>query len=118
MHPNLALELEHARGVLFFEEEVRDLVVVEGRRVNAVDAEDGVARLHQPHHVARLLDALHLVPVARAARPRGRAAALAGLREAAKLDPKSREVREAMGLMAVENLRAFFAGEALPNPVT
>lgn len=27
------------------------------------------------------------------------------------------EVREAMGLMAVENLRAFFAGEALPNPV-
>ena len=27
------------------------------------------------------------------------------------------EVREAMGLMAVDNLRAFFAGEALPNPV-
>jgi hydroxypyruvate reductase len=27
------------------------------------------------------------------------------------------EVREAMGLMAVENLRAFFAGETLPNPV-
>ena len=27
------------------------------------------------------------------------------------------EVREAMGLMAVENLRAFFAGEVLPNPV-
>jgi len=27
------------------------------------------------------------------------------------------EVREAMGLMAVENLRAFFAGEDLPNPV-
>jgi len=27
------------------------------------------------------------------------------------------EVREAMGLMAVENLRAFFAGEELPNPV-
>ncbi|MBE0452897.1 2-hydroxyacid dehydrogenase [Roseovarius autotrophicus] len=27
------------------------------------------------------------------------------------------EVREAMGLMAVANLRAFFAGEALPNPV-
>ncbi|MDP7152195.1 MAG: D-glycerate dehydrogenase [Paracoccaceae bacterium] len=27
------------------------------------------------------------------------------------------EVRTAMGLMAVENLRAFFAGEDLPNPV-
>ena len=27
------------------------------------------------------------------------------------------EVREAMGLMAVENLRAYFAGEDLPNPV-
>ncbi|MFB9149940.1 2-hydroxyacid dehydrogenase [Roseovarius ramblicola] len=27
------------------------------------------------------------------------------------------EVREAMGLMAVENLRAFFAGDELPNPV-
>jgi hydroxypyruvate reductase len=27
------------------------------------------------------------------------------------------EVREAMGLMAVENLRAFFANEVLPNPV-
>jgi len=27
------------------------------------------------------------------------------------------EVREAMGLMAVENLRAFFVGEDLPNPV-
>ena len=27
------------------------------------------------------------------------------------------EVREAMGLMAVENLRAFFAGEPVPNPV-
>ena len=27
------------------------------------------------------------------------------------------EVREAMGLMAVENLRAFFAGEAPPNLV-
>ena len=27
------------------------------------------------------------------------------------------EVRQAMGLMAVENLRAFFAGEELPNPV-
>ena len=27
------------------------------------------------------------------------------------------EVRSAMGLMAVENLRAFFAGEDLPNPV-
>jgi lactate dehydrogenase-like 2-hydroxyacid dehydrogenase len=26
-------------------------------------------------------------------------------------------VREAMGLMAVENLRAFFANEVLPNPV-
>mmetsp|Transcript_23469 Transcript_23469/g.41255 ORF Transcript_23469/g.41255 Transcript_23469/m.41255 type:complete len:264 (+) Transcript_23469:2438-3229(+) len=27
------------------------------------------------------------------------------------------EVRTAMGLMAVDNLRAFFAGEAVPNPV-
>jgi hydroxypyruvate reductase len=27
------------------------------------------------------------------------------------------EVREAMGLLAVENLRAFFAGEDPPNPV-
>lgn len=27
------------------------------------------------------------------------------------------EVREAMGLMVVENLRAFFAGEEVPNPV-
>lgn len=27
------------------------------------------------------------------------------------------EVREAMGLMAVENLQAFFAGQPLPNPV-
>lgn len=34
------------------------------------------------------------------------------------LGTAAREVREAMGLMAVENLRAFFAGEALPNPVT
>ena len=28
------------------------------------------------------------------------------------------EVREAMGLMALENLRAFFAGGAVPNPVS
>lgn len=27
------------------------------------------------------------------------------------------EVREQMGMMAVANLRAFFAGEPLPNPV-
>jgi len=33
------------------------------------------------------------------------------------LGTAAREVREAMGLMAVENLRAFFAGEPLPNPV-
>ena len=28
------------------------------------------------------------------------------------------EVRTGMGLMAVENLRAFFAGDAVPNEVT
>lgn len=33
------------------------------------------------------------------------------------LGTAAQEVREAMGLMAVENLRAFFAGEAQPNPV-
>ncbi len=33
------------------------------------------------------------------------------------LGTAAQEVREAMGLMAVENLRAFFAGEALLNPV-
>jgi hydroxypyruvate reductase len=33
------------------------------------------------------------------------------------LGTAAQEVREAMGLMAVENLRAFFAGEAPPNPV-
>lgn len=33
------------------------------------------------------------------------------------LGTAAEEVRTAMGLMAVDNLRAFFAGEPLPNPV-
>ncbi len=68
---------------------------LEGRRIGGAGLD---VYEHEPHVPDRLraLDSVVLLP---------------------HLGTAALEVREAMGLMAVDNLRAFFAGEAPPNPV-